>query len=472
MTDLSTDAGLATALKEITEWPSEATADVVPVAAQPQRVHGRWFAAAAAVVVVVGGLLLLTRQGGEARFADASWSSMAESPLAPRFEPAVVWTGEEMLVIGGYDRSGREFDDGAAFDPVTNSWRPIAALPSSREQRTGAGVGQDGFSTRLAFDGVWFEGEAVLRVGGVGPGFWDFDLWAYSPDTDGWRVVSEVRFDQLDNDELVMVDGSPPIPTLYGLTVGRGELVAYGWRSDLNSLGHVVVDAQTGTWGEFVPIPDSGDLYAFNPAVGSPLVIDDRYLVDLRSRGNNIDGPLGYVVDLDTGLSSPIPFPPVEGRNPVMYVEGTIGASGRWVGAVLERTGDDENFFVGASYVLDPATASWTPAPTVGGAWNDDSHPTIVDAGTADVAFGGLDLYGGTRSEVGPVVAAFAEGADAWEALPDPEIEIARQGHAMIWTGDVVIVYGGAVVDPDRSVNIAAVPLNDGAMLRLPAGRP
>lgn len=386
---------------------------------------------------------------------------MAPSPLAPRFDPAVVWTGDEMLVVGGYDRNGDEFDDGAAYDPATNTWRSIASVPVDRDQRTGAGVGRPGSSTTRAFDGVWFNGEVIVYVGGVGPGFWDYDVVAYRPATDEWRTVTEARFDQLANDELVLSDGGTPPPSPETLVVAGGEVLAYGWRSDLGAFGAASLDVRTGDWGEFVAIPGSADLYGFRQARGAPVVIDDRHLVDVRNRANNIDGPFGVVLDLDANISRPILFPPLDDGEVVAFYEGSVAPSGRWVGGVV--VADDEPVSEGRSFVLDPETGAWNEATRVGRVWSGDSVPTIVRAGTADVAFGGIETGQGERA----VAAAVADGAEAWESLAHPGIEMARMGHAMVWTGDVVIVYGGAVVDPEGSVNVPAIALNDGAVLRL-----
>jgi hypothetical protein len=61
-----------------------------------------------------------------------SWKQMSPSPLAPRAHPASAWTGEELLIWGGSDeRQGarRLFDDGAAYEPATDSWRMLPDAP-------------------------------------------------------------------------------------------------------------------------------------------------------------------------------------------------------------------------------------------------------------------------------------------------------------------------------------------------------
>jgi hypothetical protein len=96
-------------------------------------------------------------------------SYLDPGPLSPRGDHFVGWTGEELLVYGGFPGDGDGSDgltDGAAFDPVTNQWRLIAAAPE--------GVGSSG--------AVWTGAEMVGMSG--------TDTFAYDPDLDRWRTVA------------------------------------------------------------------------------------------------------------------------------------------------------------------------------------------------------------------------------------------------------------------------------------------
>jgi hypothetical protein len=61
------------------------------------------------------------------------WRRLAPAPLSPRTAQAMVWTGSVMIVWGGYDRvSPTEFrvtSDGAAYEPATDTWRPLPPGP-------------------------------------------------------------------------------------------------------------------------------------------------------------------------------------------------------------------------------------------------------------------------------------------------------------------------------------------------------
>lgn len=93
-------------------------------------------------------------------------------PLEPRGGHSVIWTGEEVIVWGGEgNESGSVlYSDGAAYDPITDTWRLIAPSP---------------LSPRRYHVAVW-TGEEMLVVGGVH----ETDAAAYEPTTDTWRSVA------------------------------------------------------------------------------------------------------------------------------------------------------------------------------------------------------------------------------------------------------------------------------------------
>jgi hypothetical protein len=114
-----------------------------------------------------------------------SWRMIAPSPLAPRQYHVAVWTGEEMIVWGGSKALPRERErllvDGAAYDPQRDEWRRLAA--TRLFGRTGA-ILAAGYEPDL--DAEW-TGEAMTiwsRSGGAG----------YDPESDRWaRIPSPPR---------------------------------------------------------------------------------------------------------------------------------------------------------------------------------------------------------------------------------------------------------------------------------------
>lgn len=99
-----------------------------------------------------------------------TWELLPDAPLSPRNAPAAVWTGDELLLWGG-SASGGDFSDGAAYDPATKTWRTIAAAPFSSAGRP---------------VGLWTGSEMVVLAG-----FNSSDAAAYDPASDEWRVLPD-----------------------------------------------------------------------------------------------------------------------------------------------------------------------------------------------------------------------------------------------------------------------------------------
>lgn len=62
-----------------------------------------------------------------ARLAGFRWSPLPSSPLGALSQTTLVWTGHELLELGGL-RHGSTTDDAASFNPATGRWHRIAAV--------------------------------------------------------------------------------------------------------------------------------------------------------------------------------------------------------------------------------------------------------------------------------------------------------------------------------------------------------
>lgn len=99
-------------------------------------------------MVVWGGAV----EGGKASGDGASydpgadaWTVLPAAPIEPRISHRTVATAHRMLVWGGSSgegQTGKYFADGAVYSPANNSWTPMAAFPEIRE-----GGGRDTFSS-------------------------------------------------------------------------------------------------------------------------------------------------------------------------------------------------------------------------------------------------------------------------------------------------------------------------------------
>jgi hypothetical protein len=99
--------------------------------------------------------------------ATDTWRILPDAPIEARAYPAAVWTGEELLIWGGSD-AGRLLGDGAAYRPSTDTWRQLPDAPIRPAMKSGV---------------VW-TGEDLLVAGGLNGGG---DTAAYRPNGDTWE---------------------------------------------------------------------------------------------------------------------------------------------------------------------------------------------------------------------------------------------------------------------------------------------
>jgi N-acetylneuraminic acid mutarotase len=112
------------------------------------------------------------------------WERIAASPLTPRALSASAWTGEELLIWGGIpDRTSRRFlGDGAAYHPATDSWRKLPRAP---------------IEARAPMS-VWTGQELILWGTSVRVSERPRDGAAYDPVSNSWRTVSSAPIELTD----------------------------------------------------------------------------------------------------------------------------------------------------------------------------------------------------------------------------------------------------------------------------------
>ncbi|MBI3098035.1 MAG: hypothetical protein HYY93_07305 [Planctomycetes bacterium] len=103
-------------------------------------------------------------------------TSTTGAPAARGEGTVALWTGTRMLVWGGGASGGSPaYGDGAAYDPVTNTWTPISAVGAP--------------SARIYSLGVWTGAQVIVWGGNDGAGSTLSDGAAYDPVTDTWMAL-------------------------------------------------------------------------------------------------------------------------------------------------------------------------------------------------------------------------------------------------------------------------------------------
>jgi hypothetical protein len=106
------------------------------------------------------------------------WRTLTAAPLAPRYNAASVWTGDEWLIWGGsYDT--KDYADGVAYNPKTDTYRPLAESPLSARRVPGTWTGSE-----MVFLGGASGGDSS----GNGEMAYS-DGAAYDPATDTWHLT-------------------------------------------------------------------------------------------------------------------------------------------------------------------------------------------------------------------------------------------------------------------------------------------
>lgn len=202
----------------------------------------------------------------------AAWQELAPGPLGERIEYSAAWTGRELIVWGGWSGTTTHelHADGAAFNPATNTWRMLPAAP---------GAGRAGAAT------VWTGSELLILGGETAGGrvadglSFDpaTDTWEQLPSgplteptvkASVWTGSEAVILATTPDETIQVVSYAPqsrtwsalptpatPVNRSVGLTVSNGRILLFGGVVD--ELGATApsgefalqeLDAESGRW--------------------------------------------------------------------------------------------------------------------------------------------------------------------------------------------------------------------------------
>lgn len=156
----------------VDEWRS-IPSPTGPVAAHTPSV---WTGAELLVWTTVGS----ARDAGVATAFDPAtdtWRELSAPPAIQREHAASVWTGTEWIIWGGH-RDGSDLDDGVAYDPATATWRTLADSPLSARRSTAVWTGAE---MLIASGSSGSQGSPLALADGA----------AYDPVSDSWRSIAD-----------------------------------------------------------------------------------------------------------------------------------------------------------------------------------------------------------------------------------------------------------------------------------------
>lgn len=306
---------------------------------------------------------------------------------SPRNDATAIWTGQEMIVWGGYGASvGAYINNGGRYNPVTDSWQAISTLnaPAPCSQVDSIWTGQEMivWCGRLSIEGykggrydpttdtwtpmstlnapggrsystVIWTGTEMIVWGGYGTAYLNSGR-RYNPSTDTWQLVSQT---------------GAPAPRMHHTAVWTGtEMLVWG-----------------GDGGPFAFIGDTGGSY--DP-----------------------------VTDTWSNISSS------------GFLYNKLGHVANWSGAEMVVWHGNTN-----SGRYNPATNHWNQIASLN-ALVDRQSPLSNWTESQMVVWGGGNLNsGGSYSPV----------ADSWNLMTFTNAPSGRSGGVSVWAGTVFIVWGG-----------------------------
>ena len=119
--------------------------------------------------------------GGRYNPTSDSWEAMSVvGAPSPRIHAQAVWTGTELIVWGGTDDyyNGSDFNDGARYNPLTDSWSPLPNINAPESSQHSSAV--------------WTGNEMLIWIDGLGSGYGNLThtLRSYNPVSDSWKPLS------------------------------------------------------------------------------------------------------------------------------------------------------------------------------------------------------------------------------------------------------------------------------------------
>jgi N-acetylneuraminic acid mutarotase len=338
-----------------------------------------------------------------------SWTPAATTNgPAKRAGHTAVWTGNEMLVWGGYDGSS-DLNSGGKYDPSTNSWTASSTInaPAARAGHTAVWTG----SVMIVWGGV----DNVVGYSNTGG--------RYDPSTNVWTATEIIN--------------APAGRTSHTAVWTSNEMIVWGGTdgsNDLNTGGRYnpTTDSWTATNTGNTPM---GRYRHSAVWTGSEMIIWGGRSRDL-SGFFSLDSGGQYTPSTDSWTATSMVNTP-SARNHHTAV---------WAGSeMIVWGGFDAGTFFNTGGRYNPITNSWTATSTTNAPADRWFH-TAVWTGNRMV------VWGGSYDDGSGVVYLNSGGrydpnTDGWTTTSTTNAPTARDEHVAVWTGDEMIIWGGYFYD-------------------------
>jgi len=339
---------------------------------------------------------VLLQTGGRYNPSTNSWTatSTTNAPAARSFHTAI-WSGSEMMVWGG----SYGLNTGGRYNPTSNSWTTMSTLnaPTGREFHTAVWTG-----SRMIVWGGRDGGGNTLNTGS-----------RYNPATDKWAATSITnapagRFGHtaLWSGNQMIVWGGITVPSVYFNSGGRYNPGTNTWTATSSANAPTGREAHTAIW------------------TGAHMIIWGGF--NFNEGGLSSGGKYNLKTDSWTPTSTP---------------SGRVGHTAVWTGTEMIVWGgsvNSANLNTGGRY--SPSTDSWTATSTANAPAGRFDH-TAVWSGSEMIVWGGI--YFDSNFILLNTGGRYNPSTDSWTVTSTTRAPTARVGHAAVWTGKEMIVWGG-----------------------------
>ncbi len=342
-----------------------------------------------------------------------SWTPTSEISAPPvRSIHTAVWTGSKMIVWGGHNGS-TAVNSGGRYDPVTNQWLATSTASDPDPQKNPP-------DARYFHVAVW-TGSKMIVWGGIGAGYLNTG-GRYDPDGDAWTSTSvganvpAGRYAPTaiwTGSKMVVWGGS--ISSDYYNTGGRYDPVDDFWASTATTIAPLKRAYATAVW------------------TGSKMIVWGGFSSS-GSRWLNSGGVYDPVDDLWAVTST--------GSAP----SGRSYHTAVWTGSKMIVWGGDSNgWFNNDGALYDPVANSWA-AMTATNSPSGRTKQTAVWTGSNMILWGGLRYEGenATALDSGGIYTPPASSTtNSWTDTIAINTPLSRWGQSTVWTGSKMIVWAG-----------------------------
>ncbi len=330
-----------------------------------------------------------------------TWAAIS-TVLEPRWYHSAIWTGSEMIIWGGYNLASHSLNNGASYNPATDSWT-LTSVTNAPEPRSGANAVWTG-SQMIVWGGAGDHGQ--LNSGGK-----------YNPATDSWTATATTNAPEPRTQHTAIWTGNEVI--VWG---GFG----CGGNCNFNSGGRYNPDTDSWTATSVINAPsrrfEHTAVWTGNEMIiwsGTDAIPNATYL---RTGGR-------YNPATDSWMPTSLANVPL----------GRVAHTAIWTGnQMVVWGGVDETFHdVNTGGRYNPGADSWVATSLANAPTARDTH-TAVWTGSEMIIWGG-DGSSGYLNTGG----RYIPGTNSWTTTTTLNAPMARAYHTAVWIGSEMIVWGG-----------------------------